>query len=328
MMAKRKGQILDYVMAAAAAGSAAFALLAMPTELFSELVWRSRIDLLIPAATPPLGDTARIAAAAGAALILFALVLLLMRALDRPRKRLSRAEVRATPPRIRRADAHPDAPSRAPLFAGDLGEPLDAMPIEEPFDLAEVQELEQDVSPLPSFLVEQPPEQEPGNDDFSGDAEPPRAHSGSISSLAAQLPVAEAEESASISEMMERFEAGVASRNTKTPLDLSSFESEPAQEAVEAEEPKPEPEEIFDLPQQHFAADMLEPQAEEEEFAPEAEAPAEAIAPVPEPEPVAQMPHKSQAIGQSFSPAAEPADNIETRLRSAIKDLRRTARGG
>ena len=60
-------------------------------------------------------------------LVAYAFIWSLMRALDtigRKPRPVFVPESEPEAPRLRRADAHPDAPSRRPLFAGrDLGEP-------------------------------------------------------------------------------------------------------------------------------------------------------------------------------------------------------------
>lgn len=119
---------LDLAMALLAGGSVAFVIMAMPDEHFGAMVAASGLPAMLEAAQPPLGLTARIAAAgaAGAATLLF--VWLLLRMLGRaatPRKRDAELdELDMAPPRLRRVDSHPDAPARRPLFAGtDLGEP-------------------------------------------------------------------------------------------------------------------------------------------------------------------------------------------------------------
>ncbi|HEU0135335.1 MAG TPA: hypothetical protein VFR28_10975, partial [Allosphingosinicella sp.] len=118
----------------------------------------------------PLGETARLAAAGSAALLSFASVWGLMAAIGRvPARRKSEARAgggsempaEAEAPRLRRADAHPDAPARRPLLARDLGEPLDLdgfaqagdEPEEDPSEPAEARA-------LPGFLVPQVPEPE------------------------------------------------------------------------------------------------------------------------------------------------------------------------
>lgn len=129
-------------MAALAAGSVAFLIYAMPDRQFAGLVEVSGLPRLISAAQPPLGTTARVAAVAAAALSTFLLVWAVLRGLGRKkpvrrpepelepepqRKRTIGAMEVAPAPKIRRADAHPDAPARRPLFAEhDLGEPVGA----------------------------------------------------------------------------------------------------------------------------------------------------------------------------------------------------------
>lgn len=132
---KRGGaSALDLPMAALAALSVGFVAFAMPDALFTGAVQASGLPSLLPAAEPPLGTTARLAVVIAAAVAAFACTWLLLRALGnmgspRPRHREA-TEVEAPPLRLRRADAHPDAPLRRPLVAGlDLGEPE---PIEPP----------------------------------------------------------------------------------------------------------------------------------------------------------------------------------------------------
>lgn len=99
-------------------------MLAVPTAWLERGVIESGIAAIVSAAEPPLGTTARILVSLGggiavAAVILFGLNLLLGRAAP--------GGAAAAGPRmsVRRADAHPDAPPRAPLLATrDLGVPF------------------------------------------------------------------------------------------------------------------------------------------------------------------------------------------------------------
>ncbi|HEY1605813.1 MAG TPA: hypothetical protein VGF77_09475 [Allosphingosinicella sp.] len=129
-----KGSLLDTGVAALAALSAAFACYAMPEALFARLILASHIPDIVAAAHPPLGTKARLAVVLVVAGLAYAFVWTLMRALDSigaPKPAPAAMDEEAAP-RLRRADAHPDAPSRRPLFAGrDLGDPYD----DEPFDL-------------------------------------------------------------------------------------------------------------------------------------------------------------------------------------------------
>ena len=125
----RGGSIVNLGLAALAAGSLGFLVFAMPEQVFSDLIAGSGLPAYLPAAEPPLGLKARIAVIAAVALLVFALVLLLLRGVDRLSARPARAGAQPQPnedeaeaPRLRRADTHPDAPARRPLLAGrDLG---------------------------------------------------------------------------------------------------------------------------------------------------------------------------------------------------------------
>jgi hypothetical protein len=127
---RRNGSLLDLGLAGFAACSAGFAAFAMPEHLFSGLVAATGLPSVLSAAQPPLGATARLAFVAAVTLVTFGFVWSLMRALDRRpaaaavgADELAAAEL----PRMRRADAHPDAPVRRPLLARqDLAEPEDA----------------------------------------------------------------------------------------------------------------------------------------------------------------------------------------------------------
>jgi hypothetical protein len=117
---------LNAAIAAFAACSVAFAIFAMPTDLFASLIDGAGLPLILSAAQPPLGSTARLAVMAAGAALSFISVWLLLNGLDGMGRR--RTEIVPEPewlaPRVRRADAHPDAPLRRPIFAGsDLGEP-------------------------------------------------------------------------------------------------------------------------------------------------------------------------------------------------------------
>ncbi len=140
--AKGASSPLDAAMAALAAGSVAFLIYAMPDRQFGAVVELSGLPRLISAAQPPLGTTARLAAVAAAALGTFLLVWAMLRGLGRKkparkaepelepepqRKRKVGAIELAPTPKIRRADAHPDAPAPRPIFAEhDFGEPAGA----------------------------------------------------------------------------------------------------------------------------------------------------------------------------------------------------------
>lgn len=232
----------DAGLAALAALSAGFVAFTMPESLFSGLVETSGLPQFVSAAEPPLGDTARLAAAGAALLLTFASVWALMALLGRvPARRRPEAETEAEAeaPKLRRADAHPDAPARRPLLARDLGEPLDlddfpeAPAEEEPAPKATEQR------PLPAFLVAQAPEPEP-----AAEAEPepepaierqPEAPAEPlpISELAAQLPEAEEESDQSLSQLVNRIEFGMSRKRQALP---AAADLPPVEEAAAEEE--------------------------------------------------------------------------------------------
>lgn len=147
-------------MALLAAGSVGFVIYAMPDGAFAEAVALSGLPQILPAAQPPLGLTARLAAAGAGFLATFAATWFLLRALApkkrQPQRKAEPVEIDIAPPKLRRADAHPDAPARRPLFAGlDLGEPVgepEEAALEMPFEPeAELQpELEPELQPEPA----------------------------------------------------------------------------------------------------------------------------------------------------------------------------------
>ncbi|MGK6321148.1 hypothetical protein [Sphingomonas sp. DT-204] len=107
-----------------AAGAAAAAMVALPAHILESAAADSGIAAFVPSAEPPLGPTARTLLAmlggAFAGAVGWAVVTLL----PRPRPAARPPSDEETVPVLRRADAHPDAPPRAPLLATrDLGPP-------------------------------------------------------------------------------------------------------------------------------------------------------------------------------------------------------------
>jgi hypothetical protein len=219
----QSGNAFDAGLAAFAALSAGFVAFAMPEPILSGLVQASHLPDLVAAAQPPLVGAARFALVGVAALFTFAAVWALMGALGRVQApRAAAAEPDAQAPRLRRADAHPDAPARRPLLARDLGEPLEldevapASTKSDPFP-------ESESRPLPAFLVPQEPEPEPVAE-AETEAKPaqpepqpepePEAASAPvpIAELAAQLPESAAEDDQSLSQLVNRIEFGLTSR--------------------------------------------------------------------------------------------------------------------
>jgi len=122
-----KASAFNLGLAAVVAAAAGFALFAMPDAMFARLGGAIGTSILVEGAGP-FGIDPRVGAGAIAGAASFLLVWLLLRACDRPVRRKPRAEAPLDPDwialRVRRADAHPDAPVRRPILAGrDLGEP-------------------------------------------------------------------------------------------------------------------------------------------------------------------------------------------------------------
>ncbi len=120
---RRPGRAFDLGIAGFAAAAVAFVCFAMPADLLGSLIGRTPLPSLVPAAAPPLGATARLLLMVGAAGLTFTALVFALGALSQPVKpRPTALDV----PRLRRADAHPDAPARRPILAKlDLGDPLE-----------------------------------------------------------------------------------------------------------------------------------------------------------------------------------------------------------
>lgn len=106
----------------------AFAIVLVPRAMLEDVLIGSGLPAILPAAEPPLGATARLGltlvAAGGAGLLVWFLMFL---AAGSRIVGFGQADDAGDPmvPVLRRADAHPDAPARRPLFAHeDLGTPF------------------------------------------------------------------------------------------------------------------------------------------------------------------------------------------------------------
>jgi hypothetical protein len=250
------GSLLDNGVAALAALSAGFVTYAMPEGLFARLIVASHIPDVLAAAQPPLGMKARLAVIAAVAILAYAAVWTLMRALDSlggaSRAASDEPDAEEPAPRLRRADAHPDAPSRRPILAGrDLGEPaFDDEPFELEPETAVPPEPEPDfepqfeagpepepepeparaVEPLPPFLVPQEPEariaetpapaafHEPSFEEHEEGEEELEEESGAYEG--------ETDEQ-SLARLMQRFESGLSRKQQALDAGPSAVEPEP-----------------------------------------------------------------------------------------------------
>ena len=244
----RSERAFDAGVSGLAGLSAAFVAFAMPDSLFSGLIAASPLPALVATAQPPFGDTARLGAVAGAGLFAFALVWALMAAVSRRPRRTSTeavqpAEPEAGAPRLRRADAHPDAPSRRPLVAGrDLGEPVDA-PVPAPapartlppFLVPEPETVEAvEAEPIAAPLCNAAPEPEPDPELVLETEAAPEP----IAELAARLPDPEPQNVEPIAQLVGRVEFGLARKRRAIPeADEIPAAATDAAEPAEPEEP-------------------------------------------------------------------------------------------
>ncbi|HEY0111718.1 MAG TPA: hypothetical protein VGB59_01065 [Allosphingosinicella sp.] len=206
----RAAKALDLSLAAFAAASAGFVAFAMPEPILSALVGATPLPDLLPAARPPLGDTARYAWVAFAALFTFAFTFSLLAAVDRvPRRRAVAAKPEAEAPRIRKADTHPDAPARRPLLASsEVGEPLElAEPVVEQASEPRPEEAvaEPAARPLPTYLVV-----DEVDEVDTAEEEP-------LAELAARVPESQPADDQSLSQLVGRIEFGLSRKRQALP---------------------------------------------------------------------------------------------------------------
>jgi hypothetical protein len=228
----RLGIAIDAGASLLAGGSAAFVLYAMPEAVLARIFAACGLASFSPRFQPPFGTSLRFGLVALGGLVVLAFVWSLMKALDRApatsaaAKPVHLPEPEADAPRLRKADAHPDAPARRPLLAGrDLGEPLDLDPADAvDDDWSEAAEAEEDFIPqpepqplvaeapaaLPPFLV---PQEEVA--EVEPDPEPEHH----------PVPQA-AEEEESIVALMHRFETGLV-RKKQALADRSAVQPVP-----------------------------------------------------------------------------------------------------
>ena len=116
------------LVAALIGGVTALAFTLMPVAMLEDFVIDSGVAAVLPAAEPPLGETARAAlimiGGGGTALIAWFALFLVLGARAIVIQRSGESDEEKTPV-LRRADAHPDAPARRPLSANrELGTPF------------------------------------------------------------------------------------------------------------------------------------------------------------------------------------------------------------
>jgi len=263
--------VIDNGISALAAASAGFLAFAMPDDLFSRIVLRSRIPEFLAAAQPPLGLKARLAIVCLVAIVAYAFVWAMLRAIEKIGASLvaddgAEEQSQFEAPRLRRADTHPDAPARRPLLATtELGEP------EEEYELTQTEDIQTDdwmesdevaappafapPRPVHAFLVPQDETPDPVDPMLDPvDSTPteivlpdfPAPPADSSAEHAALSPETDAEaeeeeldesdsgiEAESLARLMNRLETGLSRKQQA----LTSDESLPASEAVPDEPP-------------------------------------------------------------------------------------------
>jgi hypothetical protein len=138
----------------------------MPVGILEDFVLDSGIASVMPAAEPPLGNTARavliLAGGGGIALVTWFTLFLVLGARAIVIQRQVEIEGEEPPLVLRRADAHPDAPARRPLFANrDLGTPFLEVRADRPVHVTvdtpeEVEQADIEPAPVPSMAERQP----------------------------------------------------------------------------------------------------------------------------------------------------------------------------
>ena len=158
---RRFGVGMDKLVAAAVAAVAAVSLFLVPAVVLERAAQASGLSDMFAPLAPPLGMKARIGLALMVAGTVFGMMLVVTRFLMRPKAARAEPQVQddlPPAPRLRRRDAHPDAPARAPISAmRDFGEPDEPVFPEQPRPVAREPEPE----PQPQFRPEPTPEPAP-----------------------------------------------------------------------------------------------------------------------------------------------------------------------
>jgi hypothetical protein len=309
-------RVLDMAMSAFAAASVAFVTFVMPAELLARVV--------------TVGSQAgRAAVSAAAALATLIAVSLLLRALGNAPRASKAAEVPSEPPRLRRADMHPDAPSRTPILAGrELGVPLDDMAIDErddqAVDLEEVENVDYEAEwerPLPGFIEHEAV----AADSFDAEAEEPEV--AAAPSPESDLPFWVPEEAAADEIVEETGSVEAAPEESETaasdePATMPFWADDPeptADEALLLDEPEPAP----TLPQDDHELDELGQRLPKKQALDH-----ESLDGLVERfETGVGRRKRSGWTADQSAPASDADRKLEERLRGAIKDLRKMSRG-
>lgn len=327
---------LDLPVAGLSALAAAFAAFAIPQEILSRAVVATGLPSILSAAQPPLGLTARVALAIGGALLVFGIVLLALRLLDRSGLGASeeQADETRSGPRVRRRDGHPDAPTPRPISAArDLGEPAPprAPRAEVPLWLDEAEPVAQPFGVAPEPVAEPEPEPVPESEPVA-EAEPWRAPEPQVFPEPTPAPVI-AHDPEPWPDLEAEFELTPEAALPSLP------EPEPEPQPVAAAAPAPVPVPV-PAPQPEMPTSIAglmerleQGLARRRTIEPEP-APAPALAPaapdvfpdVPEVAEIPAAPEPPQVFPEAPEPEAPaPFEAADDRLQSAIASLQRLA---
>ena len=194
-----------------AAAAIAAGMLLMPARLLEAAISASGLPALFPAAEPPLGHTARLALATiagtgGGAATWFAVTTLLAGA-GPLRWPFAPA---ATPPWpvLRRADAHPDAPARAPLRAArDLGTPF--LAVRAPAERTLPRDLDAPLAAFDPDAIPSAPAAPVPLVAALARAAPPLEEGERLDAFELQAPIAAPRTEATVHALLDRLEAGI-----------------------------------------------------------------------------------------------------------------------
>lgn len=294
----------DVGIAALAAFSAGFVAYAIPDWRLFQLIFTLRLNDIVPALNPPLGNTIRLAAMAGGAAFAFAAVFGLMRLLDRvPSRRRGTAEAVPEVLRLRRADTHPDAPARRPILAGrELGEPAPA---------PEAEATQAPAATIPDFLAVRQPE-EAVEDDAPADT--------------LELIEAEEPETLELTQAEPEPEPAVIEPAAVAPAPVAVAPAPAPQPAAEAEDGEDDETEEEGAQAEDDGGESLSKLMRRlESGIGRREAAAEPARPVRAKREQALPPRPGEDAAPAPEPAAEAEPPARHRLRSAIQDLEKLA---
>lgn len=210
-----------------AAAAVAFWAWILPSWRLEQAVGATGLGAILPAARPPLGDTARALMALAGGGLAFALVWAGLKSLDR------KEPLPEGFPQFRKADLHPDAPKRRPILAGEeFGAPRTT---EASAPVPDTPPDGRHEAP-PEYLLSDPLDDEADRRQAHGptDAHAP-AEIAEIARAVEESPTPKATGEHSVGELMARLERGLAARGGVPVRPVANEDTEQALRAIAAE---------------------------------------------------------------------------------------------